>query len=167
MIWWGTLEVLVASSTRVVQHNLEWKQGGHAGIKRTCVCVFLAPPCVIVGRHPCVLSGGCGVAFKLWVRSTQPLLFPLHRGVISDDRVLFSGLFFLFKGIQRENDKARAWLDATHLLNLNLTSWITSCSSKIMIQNIYTTLTVKHCVQSVNTNPIFFSFQKYSSCRWH
>lgn len=28
MIWWGTLEVLVDLSTRVVQFNLEWKQGG-------------------------------------------------------------------------------------------------------------------------------------------
>lgn len=61
-----------------------------------------------------------------------------------------------------ENYAAYAWLDTTHLLNLKLTSWITICSGWIMIPNIYTTVTISHCVKSRYLNflisePFFMS----------
>lgn len=61
-----------------------------------------------------------------------------------------------------ENDAACSWLGTIYLLNLKLTSWITVCSNWIMISDIYTTVTMSHCVKShyhhfLISQPLFMS----------
>lgn len=154
MIWWVTLEVLGMFS------GLEHRGGpAQPGVKTRwpgikCFFFILAPSCVIVGTHPYVLSRGCGIASSCasyWYEAFYFYIMSLQMIIM-----LFLGL----KTFQNENDAACAWLDTTHPLNLELTSWITSCSSKIMIQNIYTTVTMRHCVKS--RYPHFLRFRTIS-----
>lgn len=88
----------------------------------------------------------CFLICKWWVQTTQILFFFLRWGVITDD----NDVIFQFE------DVLKTWLDTTHLLNVKLTSWI--CSSKITIQNIYTTATMSHCVKSRHHPPHFSHF---------